>query len=142
MKTLSSTHKTSFWSRVSTAFNVLRGKEVSSFLENKISWDPVEEKLIFHGDVEIRSTGTLVISSQEDIIIESGNREGEYTHSIWLNSELEGEYANGEYISEHGEDLCQRRSSGECDLQSGVRPQIPSTLGDHGEDGCGSCQSN
>lgn len=56
-----------------------------------ISYDPIQRRLVIQGDFQIHSTGNLYLTSDQHVILSSGNADGDYTHQIHLNPVLEEE---------------------------------------------------
>lgn len=116
--------------RAKLAYQVLVAPRhvVATSIGQLVSYDPVNRRLVIDGDFEIHATGNLYLNSDQHVVVHSGNRAGTYTHKIWLNPDLEDEYA----IHVEGE----QGSSSERDLQSITGQEGFGTPADHGEDHC------
>lgn len=105
---------------------------VSSSVGQMITYNSKTRRLEITGDFEIHATGNLYLSSDQNIILHSGNSDGEYTHQIHLNPDLEEDYVI--YVDQQG-------SSREWDLQSQDRLESLSFAADNGNSGfCGQHQ--
>jgi len=104
---------------------------VSSSVGQMITYNSKTRRLEITGDFEIHATGNLYLSSDQNIILHSGNSDGEYTHQIHLNPDLEEDYAI--YVDQPG-------SPGEWDLQPQNRLESPSSPTDNGN--AGSCDQH
>ena len=76
-----------------------------------ISYDPDNRRLIIQGDFQIHATGNLFLSSDQHVVLSSGNDGETYTHQIHLNPELEIDDAIHVQDDQH-------RGTGEPALQS------------------------
>jgi hypothetical protein len=56
-----------------------------------IFYDPVSQRLLITGDFQIHATGNLILSSDQHLVINSGNDGIDYTHQVHLNPPLERE---------------------------------------------------
>lgn len=56
-----------------------------------VFYDPETRRLFIDGDFQIHSTGNLILSSDQHVVINSGNDGMDYTHQVHLNPPLERE---------------------------------------------------
>ena len=128
---------TDLWQRIRLAYGVLTAPRPLAVapVGLPLVYDPVTRRLVITGDFEIHATGNLFLSSDQHVVVQSGNEGGEYTHHVHLNPDLEEENAIRIEGREPG-------SPGQPDLQSHDGAKYLDAPADHGDDACSCSDTN